>query len=368
MFGVSANFNMNLNMGPFSIGAGMGIGGGMGFSPMMAMRMGMMGGLMGSMMGGMGGMMMPPMFPGMMGGMGMMPGMGTMGMMGGLGMMGGGMGQMGGANYGGMSAYGNVGMMGGMMMGNSMAGIMGGFGGGMGMGMMGGTSMIGGVGAFGFRNRIEKDEFGQGGGGMGGNRDANLANSPEAVLALNSIFQSHDPEQIKKMQQMYPGYKAPDSQITIPGKDGQGEQKVAWNSPEGLAYTLKSQYGMNASVDTVNGHKAVKFPNGDYIGDGNGNGLIDASEYNFKDATAKIQQNYGLNSDMFNSMYNVNNRPFGMPAQFGVNQSPDQFYGPKFLGGAMFGANSMFGMGGMSMMGMYGPMMGMFGSAFRMGF
>jgi len=395
MFGgvMSGQIQMSFGYSPF-VGGGFGLSSQ--FSPVMMQRLMQMQMMMGAMIGMQGGMMMPMMQSGMMGGgmqiggMGMMAGAGSMSMFGA-------MGQMGGANMYGMSSYGNVGMFGGTMMGQSMSGIMGGGFGGFGMGMMGETTATGAVGMFGFRNRVEKDPFGTGGGGMGGDRNANLANSPETVLALDSILKSHKNQ-------------------GIPMEQVQKE--------------LKEKYGMEANIETVDGKKTLKFANGDFISDANGNSLLDRSEYGFSDSLKQIKEKYGMDSSTFDLMYNktltpeqrqntiqdiiksreaeysqnlkksgynsnqINymtrmNRMFGatygltpqqmigssnlgITPQWGANTPESKFYGPQFLGGAFFNMGSMFGgygggMGMGNMLGMYTPMFGMFANAHAFG-
>jgi|GEM_PF-4439533 len=332
MYGISSQMQMVYASGI--------MGGAMGMSqlsPAMMQRLMQMLMLMQMMGVAQGGMPMPMMMPGMMAGG--MQNIGAMGMIGGLG-------TIGGATPYGMSAYGSVGMVGGMMMGGSISSIMGGgvYGGmgigGMwgGVGMMGEMGVVGGVGMFGFRNRIENDPFGSGGAGMGGNRKANLANSPEVVLALDNIF-----------------------------KANQGKSL----SFDEVAKQLKEKYGIEGKVETVDGKKTLKFANGDYISDSNGNNVLEKSEYDFDGALKQIKQNYGIDSAMFDQMYNVQNRG-GIPAQFGANVDPANFYGPKFLGGGLFGMGSQFGISNMfgvgGMFNMFSPMLGMFGNAYAYAF
>ncbi len=64
-----------------------------------------------------------------------------------------------------------------------------------------------------------------------------------------------------------------------------------------LAKLLKSEYGIEAKVTTVQGRKALKFSNGAMIVDGNGNGALDMSDYNFKGAIKDIEKRWGMKAD-----------------------------------------------------------------------
>lgn len=322
MYGVSSQFSASMAYSSM-IGGGMGMGmiGG-GFSSVMMQRLMQLQMMMGAMIGMQSAMMMPGMMPGMMGEMGGMDAMGEMGMMAGLGQMGG-MDPFGGmGGFGGMDPFGGMGL-GGSMLGQSMGGIMdGSFAGagalagsgafaGAGAGAFAGidpftggafagagagaasfagagalqgggsfafafsangqaqqTSEVGAVGSFGFQNRIEKDPFGSGGTGMGGDRNSNLANSPAATLAINNIMASGVSDFDK------------------------------------VASDLKEKYGIEAKVDTVDGKKSIKLANGDVISDGNGNNVLDKADYDMDGATKQIKEKYGISANQFDLMYN----------------------------------------------------------------
>lgn len=91
---------------------------------------------------------------------------------------------------------------------------------------------------------------------------SNLANSPEAVLALSKILE--------------------------------GDKKL---SPEEVQKQLFNEYGIAAKVETVNGRKAIKFANGDFLTDSSGDGALNGIDYNFKGAVDKIKGKYGLSDD-----------------------------------------------------------------------
>jgi hypothetical protein len=95
---------------------------------------------------------------------------------------------------------------------------------------------------------------------------SNLNNSPHVKLAIYNIL-----------------------------KDNKGRAM----SPKKLADELQSRYGIHAEVTTVKNDKgrnmkALKFDNGDILADGNGNGVMDLKDYNFKGAVEDIKQRYGV--------------------------------------------------------------------------
>jgi hypothetical protein len=131
-------------------------------------------------------------------------------------------------------------------------------------------SMSGSISFGGSSQRIEEDEFGVVGMGMGKNHRSNLANSPEVVLALNNILK------------------------------GKGNMKS-----EKVKELLSSEYGIEAEVTEINGRKALQFANGDFIVDGNGNGGLDMNDYNFKGAVQAIQDRFGISPEDFDQLMGV---------------------------------------------------------------
>ncbi|HXE73663.1 MAG TPA: hypothetical protein VNO81_13460, partial [Candidatus Nitrosotenuis sp.] len=117
--------------------------------------------------------------------------------------------------------------------------------------------------------RIEEDPYGisQSGQGM----RSNLANSPEVMLALRDIFSS-------------------------------GQAK----SYEDAAKILKEKYGIYAEVGEIkaldkNGKeikaRGLKFANGDYFVDGNGDGQLSVADYKFDEAVKALKERYGLGDE-----------------------------------------------------------------------
>lgn len=115
--------------------------------------------------------------------------------------------------------------------------------------------------------RIEEDKFGVGESGQGAR--SNLANSPEAVLAINDILKKHG------------GNMAPDA----------------------LAKELKEKYGIECEVGdikTVNKDgkettvKGIKFANGDFLVDSNGDNQLGNGDYKFNDAIKAMKEKYGI--------------------------------------------------------------------------
>ncbi len=107
-------------------------------------------------------------------------------------------------------------------------------------------------------HKIADDKFGVGK-GMGANRKSNLANSPEVVIALHQILKSN-----------------------------------RYLSLEQVKEKLKKEYGIDAEITTIKGVKALKFANGDYIVDTNGNNSLDMGDYNFKGAIKELSKKYGV--------------------------------------------------------------------------
>jgi len=114
--------------------------------------------------------------------------------------------------------------------------------------------------------RKTTDEFGTGL-GAGKGHTSNLANSPEVVLALNSILKNKGLMKMEEVQKQ-----------------------------------LKEKYGIEAEVTKIDGRKALKFANGDYIVDANGNGGLDRKDYHFKEAVSSIQQKYGMTEDQVKNL------------------------------------------------------------------
>ncbi len=117
--------------------------------------------------------------------------------------------------------------------------------------------------------RIDDDPYGISQSGQG--LKSNLANSPEVMLAIKDIMSggkslSFDDIQ-KQLKEKY-GIEAEVGDIETKSKDGK----------------------------TVKG-RALKFANGDYFVDGNGNGSLDAGDYKFDDAIKNIKEKYGLDDD-----------------------------------------------------------------------
>ncbi|MBI5494303.1 MAG: hypothetical protein HY904_04700 [Deltaproteobacteria bacterium] len=97
----------------------------------------------------------------------------------------------------------------------------------------------------------------------------NLNNSPHIKLALHNIL-----------------------------SDSKGKRMT----PKKLAEELDRRYGIKAEETTVKDakgktHKALKFENGDIFCDGNGNGVMDLKDYNFKGAIDDIKQRYGVEAN-----------------------------------------------------------------------
>jgi len=100
---------------------------------------------------------------------------------------------------------------------------------------------------------------------------SNLANSPEVMLAIQALL-----------------------------KEGKSEKF------EDLAKGLKEEFGIEAEVGDVKvkdkdgkevSAKAIKFGNGDYFVDGNGNGQLEAADYKFGDAVKALKEKYHLEDE-----------------------------------------------------------------------
>lgn len=73
-----------------------------------------------------------------------------------------------------------------------------------------------------------------------------------------------------------------------------------------MSKLLKEKYGIQSEVGDIktvdkNGKevtkKGLKFANGDFLVDGNGDGLLGTGDYKFNDAVKAIQEKYGLGKD-----------------------------------------------------------------------
>ncbi len=107
-------------------------------------------------------------------------------------------------------------------------------------------------------HQLADDKFGVGK-GMGANRKSNLAHSPEVVIALHSILKSGRAKSIEQVKEI-----------------------------------LKKEFGIEAEITKINGRKALRFANGDYIVDSNGNNTLDMGDYNFKGAIKELSKRYGV--------------------------------------------------------------------------
>lgn len=117
--------------------------------------------------------------------------------------------------------------------------------------------------------RIEEDPHGVAQSGQG--MKSNLANSPETMLAIQALL-----------------------------KEGKSK------SYEDLAKDLKSEFGIEAEVGDIKtkdkdgkeiSAKGVKFGNGDYFVDGNGNGQLETADYKFGDAVTSLKEKYDLKDE-----------------------------------------------------------------------
>lgn len=121
--------------------------------------------------------------------------------------------------------------------------------------------------------RIKDDPYGVGQCGQG--HRSNLANSPEALLALNDIFKN---------------------------KDSQGYDAVAKD--------LREKYGIQADVGDIktkdkdgkeSTSKGIRFANGDYFVDSNGDNQLGTGDYKFTDAIKNLKEKYGVNDKYLNN-------------------------------------------------------------------
>ena len=128
--------------------------------------------------------------------------------------------------------------------------------------------MVGMVGSQAQAARVEDDPYGVAQSGQG--KKSNLANSPEAMLALSEML-----------------------------KDGT-------KTYEDVAKGLKDTYGIDAEAGDIKIKdsegkettvKGVKLGNGDYFIDGNGNGQLEQADYKFTDAVSAIKDKYQLKDE-----------------------------------------------------------------------
>jgi len=167
------------------------------------------------------------------------------------------------------------------------------------------NGFVGAVGVFAFQgqNRITDDPYGIGQSGQG--MKSNLANSPEVLLAMKDIMsdgQSHSFEDISKTLKEKYGINAEVGDVTTVGKDGK----------------------------EVKG-KGLKFGNGDYFIDGNGNGSLDQGDYKFDDAIKNMKEKYGIDDEGIKSMTER------MKSNASMGYSNDPRGGMPYYGVAMVG-------------------------------
>lgn len=123
------------------------------------------------------------------------------------------------------------------------------------------------------------DPFGIGGMGEGSKHKSNLANSNEVVLALHQILEKNKGKLMKM---------------------------------EDVQKKLLEDYGIKAEVTEIKGRKALKFENGDFIVDSNGNGGLDMSDYKFKEAIKAIEEKYGITPETFDKMAELDKKIRGV--------------------------------------------------------
>lgn len=179
-------------------------------------------------------------------------------------------------------------------------------------------------------SRISEDPYGVAQSGQG--MRSNLANSPEVMLALNDLL-----------------------------KDG------SLKSYDDVAKALKDKYGIQAEVGDIKSvgkdgkettAKGLKFANGDYFVDGNGDNALSKADYKFDDAVKALKEKYGLGDEDVKSITE------NMKARASFNQGGEGQHGGIPM---LPGMGAQFGMG----MGMFGPWanmnwMFMFSRAFQM--
>lgn len=151
--------------------------------------------------------------------------------------------------------------------------------------------------------RIEEDPYGVSQSGQG--VKSNLANSPEVMLAIQALL-----------------------------KEGKSEKF------EDLAKGLKEEFGIEAEVGDIKVKnqdgkevtaKAIKFGNGDYFVDGNGNGQLEAADYKFGDAVKALKEKYHLEDEdltRITSQMKARAKDTGPGPLAGLHSSPALLYNP----------------------------------------
>lgn len=150
--------------------------------------------------------------------------------------------------------------------------------------------------------RILEDEFSGGLGAGNGPKLSNLANSPEAVLALSQINKEGGTKTLKDVAEQL-----------------KNEYGIECEYIESMTKEQAQALGIPAEhIDKAIGKKAIKFANGDMMMDANGNGAIDISDYKFDDAVKKIEDNikqaYGLNDEQVGELMKQYTTPEGKKA------------------------------------------------------
>jgi hypothetical protein len=179
-------------------------------------------------------------------------------------------------------------------------------------------------------SRVTDDPYGVAQSGQG--QKSNLANSPEAVLALNAVMASGATsyDDIAKQLRDKFGINAAVGEVD---KDG---HIVSVDDP--------SQTGQQAqdgqkSGDAQSGTKAVVFGNGDYFIDGNGNGSLDSGDYQFSQAIDNIKQKYGMSDD---AMKNLQDR-YSKIAQSKETDTQNGLGGDRYPGAFGSPGNAFYG-------------------------
>lgn len=206
-----------------------------------------------------------------------------------------------------------------MLMGSAssyQAGMTGGFGN---FGMMqmqrsdqmyaGFSGFVGMVGFQGYAQQppITDDPYGVAQSGQG--VKSNLANSPEDLLAMQDILKgggTHTHEEVVKTLKEKYGIMAEVGDITTTDKDG-----------------------------TRHTSKGIKFADGDYFVDGNGNGSLDTGDYKFDDAVKNLKDKYHLTDDNLKGMVDNMHQ---VAASGGTTYAT---YGNRYQGMAMFAGEQM---------------------------
>jgi len=131
----------------------------------------------------------------------------------------------------------------------------------------------------------------------GGKNNADFSNSPETMLAIASLMK---PKANKK---------------------GKIESKISFKK---LQEELKEKFGIESELTKVDGQTTLKFANGDFISDTNGNGVLEMKELGMADKFAGMQAGAGFGPQAFNPI---------SQSQFGAQQG-DEFKNP--FGGDSF--------------------------------